>query len=374
MHATIAQRDLRRGLAAATRAVAARSPLPILSHVLLSAEEQQLTLVATNLEIGISIALPATTVAAGAASVPARLLSDLVGDLSDQPLDLRLDSAHQTLQLRGRDARIDLRGLPAEEFPTLPSPGAAVAQIDAAPLRAAITQVAPMAARDDARPVLAGIAVQLQDDTAVLTGSDGFRLARRQLALASSVPTSQTLIIPARALAELARCLAEDDSPVTLSAAPDGGQARFQAGALTLISRLIDGRYPDVARIIPQSWITRAVCDRRALLNAARLAGYVASAAAQVVELTIGPGDAGPGQITLRAQAAEVGANELTCAAQMAGEYGVVRLNVSYLANALEAIASAQVALEIQGERRPVVIRPVGEEELVCVIMPMQLR
>jgi DNA polymerase III subunit beta len=377
MHLSCLQENLRRGLARVGRAVAGSSTLPVLSHVLLASDAGRLKLAATNLEIGMTTWIGAKLATEGAISVPARLLIDVVNSLPNQVIDLSLDSPSQTLHLRCADSTIAIKGIAADEFPTIPSipHDAATASVPANILREVIDQVAFAAATDDTRPALTGVALHIAGQRAMMIASDGFRLAQRVVMLPQSIASPIDAIIPARALIELARNLGETTADVHMSITPTGGQITFQTDDLELVSRLIEGKYPDVQRIIPQQFQTRAVLDRQNVAQAMKLASYIATAATNVVKLRLEPGDEQKsGQLTISATAAEVGENQTVREGMISGEGGQILLNVDYVVDALQAITTPQLALELQSIQSPAVFKPVGTNDYVCVIMPMHLR
>ncbi len=377
MRLSCLQENLRRGLANASRAVAHKSTLPILSHLLLASDAGRLKLAATNLEMGILTWVGANVVAEGAIAVPARLLNDVVAGLPNDIIDLALDSASQTLHLRCGDFAVAIKGMEADEFPVIPtvSAGESSAILPARCLREVIEQVVFAAATDDTRPLLTGVAFHLMGCEATLTASDGFRLARRTLPLPQPVATPIDVLVPARALAEVARTVGDSDGDVQIVVTASGGQIVFRAEQAELVSRLIAGQYPDIQRIIPRSYRTRAVLDRLQLTQAIKLAACFASAATNVVKVHIDAGsDQAPGRLTISATAGEIGENHTVREGIISGEGGQILLNVGYVADALHAITTSHLALELQNAQSPAVFKPVGADEYVCVIMPMHVR
>jgi DNA polymerase-3 subunit beta len=377
MQLSCLQENLRRGLASVGRCVANKTTLPVLSHVLLATDAGRLKLAATNLEIGMTTWIGAKVMTDGAITVPARLLIDVVNNLPNQVIDLSLDHPSQTLHLHCADSVIALRGIEANEFPTIPTAphDATTAVVPAKLLREVIDQVVFAAATDDTRPILTGVALQIAGERVSVIASDGFRLAQRVLFLPHSMTSPIDVIIPARAMIELARNISESTADVHLSITPTGGQITFQTDDLELVSRLIEGKYPDVQRIIPQQFQTRAVLDRHHVAQAIKLASYIATAATNVVKLHLEPGNEyAAGKLTITATAAEVGENQTVREGMIAGEGGQILLNVGYIVDALQAIPTPQLALELQTVQSPAVFKPVGMSDYVCVIMPMHLR
>ncbi len=377
MKLTCLQENLKRGLATVSHAVAARSTLPILANVLLATDGGRLKLAATNLEIGITHWIGAQVQEAGAITVPAKLLADVVGGLPNDRITLTLDARTATLRVECGRFVSNIKGADADEFPTMPSITDREATISLPPdvLRQAIEQVAFAAATDESRPVLTGVLVRLREQTMFMAAADGFRLATRQVPLPEAVSKPVDFIVPARALLELARIAGESEGPISMTVTPGGGQVLFQTATTEFVSSLIDGRFPDIERVIPQQYATRVIVDTAELAKAVKLASYFATASQNAIKLTMEPGgELGPGRLVISANATDVGDNrgELDCMVQ--GEGGQIALNVRFLSDLLGVLKTAQLAIETQSPQSPGVFKPVGQEGYLHIIMPMSIR
>ena len=376
MRISCLQENLRRGLGVVSHAVAGKSTLPVLSNVLLSTDNGRLRLAATNLEIGITHWIGAKVEEDGAITIPAKLLNDVVSGLPNDRVTMTLDARTQTLKIECGRFVSNVKGIEADEFPTIPSfeGSTPTATIPPALLREAIEQVAFAAANDDSRPVLTGVLLRIRDHQAILAAADGFRLATRTLSLPEVDATLES-IIPARSLSELARIIGDSDQPVALTITPAGSQVLFHTENTELISRLIEGKFPDFERIIPAQFDTRTVLETSDVAKAVKLASFFASASQNVVKFTIeSGGDLKPGKLVISSNAAEVGDNRGEVDGSVHGEGGQIALNVKYLSEALNAIKTAQVAVETQTAQSPAVLKPVGQDGYVHIIMPMSLR
>ncbi len=370
------QENLKRGLATVSHAVAGKSTLPVLSNILLATDQGRLKLAATNLDIGITCWIGAQVEEEGAITIPARLLNDVVGSLPNDKITLSLDSRTQAINLTCARFTSNIKGIEADEFPPIPTvvDRSAIAVLPASLLREVIDQVAFAAANDDSRPVLAGVLIRMRGNEAIFAAADGFRLAKRTVNLPEPVATSQEFIVPARALSELGRIIGDTET-VFLVVTPDGNQVLFHTESTDLVSRLIDGKFPDFERIIPTSYATRTVLETQELAKAVKLASFFASASQNIAKLTMEPGtQLGPGKLTISANAAEVGDNTGELDGSIDGEGGQIALNVKYLAEALNAIKTAQVSIETQTAQSPGVFKPIGQEGYVHIIMPMTIR
>lgn len=377
MKLTCLQENLKRGLATVSHAVAGKSTLPVLSNVLLATDGGRLKLAATNLEVGITHWIGAQVQEEGATTVPAKLLTDVIGGLPNDKVTLTLDSRTQTVKVECGRFTSNIKGIEADEFPTIPTIADRSPSVSLPPdlLREAIDQVAFAAASDDSRPVLAGVLVRFRDNRLYMGAADGFRLATRTVALQEPVAQHGEFIVPARALSELARIATDASGPVTITVTPGGSQVLFHTENTELVSRLIEGKFPDVERIIPAKYDTRTVLDTAELAKAVKLASYFASASQNVVKLIMEPGgELGPGRLVISSNAAEVGDNTGELDGMIHGEGGQIALNVKYLAELLGAVKTAQIALETQGSQSPGVFKPVGQDGYIHIIMPMSIR
>lgn len=371
------QENLKRGLAIASHAVAGKSTLPVLSNVLLATDEGRLKIAATNLEIGITVWIGAKIEEEGAITIPAKLLSDVVGGLPNDKITLALDPRTQTVHLTCARYEASIKGIEADEFPVIPTIAERKPTAAFPPdlLRETVDQVAFAAATDDTRPVLAGVLMRLKGKTATFAAADGFRLALRTVELPEPVAEPQEVIVPARALTELARIIGDAEGDVEITVTPNGGQVLFHTESTDLVSRLIEGRYPDIERIIPSSFATRTVLDTQDLAKAVKLASFFATASSNIVRLTIeSGGDLGPGKLTISANAAEVGDNTGVLDGMVHGEGGQIALNAKFLGEALNAIKTPQIALETQTPQNPGVFKPVGADGYLHIVMPMTVR
>ena len=239
------QENLAKGLAIVGRAVATRSPLPVLSNVLLATDQGRLKLSAMNQEIGIVHWIGCKVETEGEVTVLARLLSEFVGSLPNERVDLELDSENLTLHLNCGRYQANVKGIAAEEFPPIPlGDGDPTLVLDATLLRESIEQVAMAAASDDPRQYLQGVAVIIEPDKVVLVASDGFRMAVRTLAVESGVSEKTEFIVPARSLTELSRVLTDSEHPVEIRLTQNRNQVIFSTGDVHLVSRLIEGTFP----------------------------------------------------------------------------------------------------------------------------------
>ncbi len=381
------QENLKRGLATVGRAVAGKSPLPVLSNILLATDNGRLKLAATDLEIGITCWIEAEVEEEGAITLPARLFGDIVGNLPNDHVRLSLDARTQTITLECGRFTNNLKGIEADDFPPIPTATdqESMMRVPAPALRHCIEQIAFAASNDESRPVLTGVLVRMHPNnqtggsTATFAAADGYRLATRAISLPEGALDAgedmSEFIIPARALSELSRVIGDSAEEVHMSVTPGGAQMFFSLDSVALNTRLLDGKFPDFERIIPAEYTTRSLIDTQELMKAVKLASFFATNNQNFVKLSVEPGDeSAPGKVTISANAAEIGDNKGELDATIEGEGGQLAMNVKFLNEALAVMGTSQIALEMQTSQNPGVLKPVGETEYVHIIMPMTLR
>jgi DNA polymerase III subunit beta len=363
------QENLARGLSVVSRAVSSRSTLPVLANVLLKTEDAGLKLTATNLEIGITYWVPGKIESDGATTVPAKLLTDLVNSLpAGDKIDLEL-GAGESLHLKSGRFETHIKGIDAEEFPAIQTAGdRPTTRVAQNVLRRALTETAFAAASDEARPILTGVLARFEGDQLTLAAADNYRIAVKTIPILDAVPET-SVVIPARALNELARVLADVDDPVDIVLAGGRNQVLFHLDGVDLVSRLIDGQFPNYQQVVPKDHATRAVLDREELLKAVRPAALIAHESANIVKLQISSdGESG---ITVSANA-EVGDHVGQVEAAVEGDGTTIAFNARYLADVLTNVDADQFALELNGPLSPGVFKPVGDERYVHVVMPVR--
>ncbi len=375
MKVSVLQENLAQGLSIVSRAVSPRSTLPVLSNVLVATDEGRLRLSATNLEIGITCWIGAKIEEEGSTTVPARTFADLVGTLPKDQVQMELSVRTQTLHVHCATTHTDIKCIDSQEFPPLPAPDMKEGIVlNVADLREMIRQVVFAASTDEARPVLTGVYIRIEGEQVEMAAADGFRLSVRTAQLSAPAPQPVQAIIPARALSELARIISDGEETVTMVFPPGRGQVVFRTQNIELVSQLIEGNYPDFHQIIPRSYQTRTVVSTQAFLNACKQAEIFARDGSLTARLNIIPGgELQPGQVTISAQSEATGSNETVIEANIEGSPILIAFNVRFLREALDAIATPNVALETTSAKSPGVLRPLGDDDFLHVIMPMHI-
>jgi DNA polymerase-3 subunit beta len=366
---SVMQENLARGLQIVSRAVSTRSTLPVLNNVLLRTEDGGLKLTATNLEIGITYWVPGKIDTGGSMTVPARLLADIVAGLpANERVDLELQP-QETLHIQAGRFETRIKGIDAEEFPAIPTAGERpTTRVPQNVLRVALGEVTFAAATDEARPILTGVLARFEGDKLTFAAADNYRIAVKTINVLDPVEET-SVVVPARALHELSRVLADIDEPVDIVLSPSRNQILFHLEGIDLVSRLIDGQFPNYQQVLPKGFTTKAIVDRDQLLKAVRLASLIASSSANIVKLQVGK-DAEIG-VTVSA-AADVGDNRSEVEAEVEGDGTTIAFNARYLIDVLTNVDAEQFSVELNGPLSPGVFRPVGDEHYTHVVMPVK--
>ena len=375
MKVSVLQENLAHGLGIVSRAVSPRSTLPVLGNILVATDEGRLRLSATNLELGITCWIGAKIEEEGSTTVPARTFTDLVSTLPPNQVSMDLNVRTQTMNIRCGASNTDLKCIDSQEFPPMPTLDMEEGiEIDADDLREMIRQVAFAASADEARPILTGVLMTVEDEEITFAAADGFRLSVRTTKLASPLEKDLRAVIPARSLSELARVSADGSKTITMMLPPQSGRVIFRTENTELVSQLIEGTFPDYAQIIPQGHDTRTVLSTDAFLKACKQAEIFAREGSLIAQVSITPGgDLKPGIVEISGQSEETGSNQTIVDASIDGPPVLIAFNVRYLREVLDVVHTPNVALETTTGTSPGVIRPVGEKDFLHVIMPMHL-
>jgi DNA polymerase-3 subunit beta len=373
---TCLQENLAKGISIVSRVVSTRAVLPVLSNILLATDDGRLKLAATDLSTSITCWIGAKVEEEGEITVPARLLSDFVSTLPSAQIQMDLVTRTKSLRLKCAQFEADVHGIDAQDFPLIPS-DVTDHKIEIPPdvLRQMVEQVTLAAApSEEGRLVLTGTLAEFQGSQLTMVSADGFRLSLRRAQLSEEVPEPLEVIIPARALRELARVSVEEKDPIEIIVTPNRNQVLFRLSNIEIVSQLIEGKFPDYNQIIPSSYGTRVVVNTHDLMRAFRISVLFSRDVANIVRLEMLPGsELTPGRLTVESTA-EVGQNVGELDATVEGEQMEIAFNGRYLIDMLNVIGTDQVALEATNPSRPGILKPVGDENLVYVIMPMHIK
>jgi DNA polymerase-3 subunit beta len=364
---TTKREDLVSKLSIVSRAVSTRAATQALSGVLLTATEGRVTLSATDLDLGLETALAADVAAEGSVLLPGRLLAEVARSLADQTVEIESREAEHDVEIRSGSSSFHLRVLPAEDFPKLPSAeGATALKIPAKALEASIDLVARAASRDDMRPVLTGVFVTAGGAEMTMVATDSYRLAVKRTELESELGGEIDANIPARALRELGRILSSEGADAAaITLLPN--QAVFEAGAITLTTRLIEGQFPNYRQLLPESYEHDVRLPRSEFLEVTRRVSQLAQRNAPL-RLSFAPGE-----LTVAAETPDVGDAEETMPAAFEGEPLEIGFNPEFLKEGIESVGGEEVLLRLISPLRPGLLQPVEGEDFRYLVMPIRL-
>lgn len=365
MKFSILQQDLLPDLQAVSRSVGVHSTLPVLDNILLSVEGKKLKVAATNLEIGVIKFIPIDDGVVGEVTVPAKTLVELITGLGQSKLTL--ESEGEILTVECGKFKASINGISASEFPAIPLSSNKIISFPK-DIFLTSSQILFAAALDEGRPVLTGILTDCKGSKLDFVATDGFRLAHRKIDLPKGIGDFQSLI-PKRTFEEVLRIISEQDAEVVeISTSENQNQVVFKIGETIVSSRLIEGTFPAWEKIIPQTIAGRAVVDKEQLLKGVKLASIFAKNEANIVVLT-----AKKGYLGIKSSAKEIGNQENQVEAEVEGEELQIAFNVKFLQDALSNIPTSQVTIEFSGPLSASLIKPVGEEGLEFIVMPVRL-
>ena len=377
MKVSVLQENLSKGLNIVNRAVENRPTMPVLGNILIDTEDSQLKLAAINMTLGLGITcwIGAKIERSGAITLPAKTFYDLVNNLSPERVDLDLDVATQTVNLRCGGTKSNIKGIDADEFPPVIGDEGGDIKVSGKALKEMINQTVFAAATEDNRPILTGVYTLLQDNILTMAAADGYRLAVRTTELEQSFDGIIEMVIPGKAMAEVARIISDDDEHVYITLPKDRDIVMFHMNNVNVSSQLLEGKFPDFRAIIPRNYSTETVMYTADLLRACQRAEIFARDSAYTGRLAVMPPKAAgePGEVTIVGKSAERGDNEGLLDASVEGEPLDISFNIKYLIEVLRVIPDERVILQSNGATNPGVLRPEHRDDFVHVIMPMSV-
>ena len=362
MKLQVTQENLHKALNTVARIANTRGTLPVLANVLIKTVNGRLSIAATNLDIATTQYIGAKIEGEGAITVPARLMQDFVGSLPSGVINLELDEFR--LHVSTDQYTSVINGVSAEEFPIMPAiENARHWTIAGASLKRALQQVVFAASNDEARPVLTGVYLHTVDGKLCIAATDSHRLAEKELGPSQEVIQ---LLVPASALQDVLRILGDFEDDVVV--ASDDQQVLFQIGEVELVARLIEGKYPDYRKLIPQDFATTAVLKRADLLNIAKVSSLFARESAGSITINI---DEAKQSISIRSVASQLGENTATAEAKITGS-GSITLNSRFLLDGLQALSCEEVFFGCNGKLDATVLRAASASDYTHIVMPLK--
>ena len=376
MRVSVVQDQLAKALGVVSRAFGNRATMPILGYVLASTDGERLRLTATNLETSITAWVPARVLSDGVACLQGSVIRETVGALP-AGRDVSIEAKATALRVECERVGVNLKGADPAEFPSVSLlDGVPAVRLHAGEFRRAIEQVAFAAAKDESRPVLSGVNLRIGGGALRLSAADGFRLSIKTHELATTDDVD--VIVPARAMLEVARAIGSDEDEVEVMVASNRTQVGFSvptvSGRVLVTTRLLEGVFPDLDRVVPAEAATTVTIDREALSRAVKVASIFARDSAHNIRLDVTADSEDGlvwGSVTVSGASNDHGDNQTTVPCRVAGADCSVNFSSEFLAEWLASVRSVQVTLALGSAITPGTFRSIEEPGLVHVIMPM---
>lgn len=363
------QENLNFGLNVVGRLSPRSGSLPILNNILIQCQAEGAYLLATNLEMGVKCLVRGKTEKEGEFTVPARLFGDCVGLLSDK-VDLELKE--QSLEITSGSTKTKIKGMPSSEFPLFPKIEDGEKIIcKKSDISQAIGQVAFASAENETRPELSGVFLKIksQDKKIIMAATDSYRLAEGKINISNEVGKDVSVIVPGRALQELSRILnfvKEDGDEVTIEVGAN--QISFTYGNIEIISRLIDGAYPDYEQIIPKEFKTKATFKKETLSRVVKAASLFSRSGIYDVTLKAVPGEG----VEVVSANSQLGEYRTMVEAEVSGDECAIVFNYRYVLDGLQAMGVSEVTMQTVDSANPCLFSPAGNPDYLYIIMPIR--
>lgn len=361
MKITVNQKNLKQAVALTEKIVSRNASLPILSNILIKTENGRVRLSATNLEIGTHVFIGAKITEVGEIAVPARIFSDFVSAAASEKINLA--TKNNSLSVTSDDYKTQILGFDPKDFPIIPKlKNEVIAVIGAGELKSGLLSVSDSMAVSETRPELAGVYLGIKNNSAVFASTDGFRLS--EVSVPAKNQESFTAILPRSTVTELIRICSDFGGDISIRSADN--QISFSNEDCELVSRVVDGNYPDYQKVIPERSVSKALVKKEDLEKNLRLAGLFSSATSEVKLACTGD------VLTISSKNSDKGEIETKVAAMLKGEDFEISLNYRYLLDALKNLPTSDGVVEFTGQNSPFIIRPGNSQKATYLVMPLR--
>lgn len=369
MKFTCTQENLYRGLSVVNHLAGKNTTLPILNNVLLKAEDGMLELSTTNLEVGIKCHIRGKIEQPGAFTIQSRLLTDYVGLLPKQPVDVELKDQEVYVSCQSFETKV--KGVAADDFPLIATVSDTQSvSVEIAEFKEALGQVLFSVALDETRPEINGVLFSLSKNKLILAATDGFRLSERVLDLGKDAKEQEAkFIVPYRTMQELSRILGESLDEKNVTIAWSDNQVMFTFAGIELVSRLIEGQYPDYQQIIPTHFKTEVLLEAKEFIQLIKSAALFCRAGINDVHITL---NAEKKSLEVKAANSQLGENKGAMKAEISGDDNDIVFNYRYVLDGLQAMDSSQVQLKIIDKHNSGVFLPAGKGSYTYIVMPIK--
>ena len=372
------QENLNKALNIVGKIINKNTTLPILNNILLKTDKGRLKLSSTNLELGINCWVGSKIEEDGEITVPTRLFANFISSLPNNNVEIKLKG--DSLNIKCDKYKTNIKGLNAKEYPLIPKIEAApIFKINSSEFKQALIQILPAISSSESRIEITGVFLNLTEldkNKIVLVTTDSYRLAEKTLVLKKENINKEALnlagnitsvIIPKNAIQELIRDLDDDENLLEVMISEN--QILFKFDNADMISRLLEGKYPDYKQIIPTKFETEAVVNINEIATAIRVAGLFVSASSNNIELKTYPNS---NVLEISSGVSEVGNNNTKVAAEIKGKELEVMYNHRYLSDGFGGIDGEKAILKINSEKLPTVLTSATDKGLLYVIMPVR--
>lgn len=359
------QENLNKGLSLVANIANKSSNLPILNNVLLKADKEGLTLITTDLEIGVKASVRGKIEQEGEFTVDAKLLHNFVSFLPKENIELNL--TNDSLEIKSSNQETAIKGLAAEDFPLIPEMERTnFVELPVQEFKRGLGQVLLAASLDSSRVEINAVNFDFQNNGLVLAATDSYRLAEKKLKLNNGQKIS--LIIPLKTLQELSRILGEQ-AEKKLKIYFNDNQILFEFDGVELTSRVIDGRYPDYNQIIPAQFKTEAKCEISKLVPAIKSVALFCKQGINDIRLSL---DSKKQKIIIATASSHTGTSVAKVDAKISGEDNDIVFNYRYLLDGLAQLGSHDVSIKINNNAAPGLLQPVNEDKYIYLVMPIR--
>ncbi|MCB4792234.1 MAG: DNA polymerase III subunit beta [Elusimicrobia bacterium] len=348
--------------------VSPRSTLPILSNFLMEAEGQTIKLSSTDLEVGVSCFIKGEIVKEGSITIPAKRFSDIVRELNDDKnIEIKTDESNE-INIKCEKSHFVLMGLPKADYPVLPSfPKEGAFTVSQPVLKKMLRRTVFSASMDETRYVLNGVYLILEEENLKMVATDGRRLSYIYKS-GMDKKIERRAIIPSKAVNELQRVLASDDEKEEVKIGLTENQIAFQFSLITIISRLIEGTFPNYEQVIPKKFESQIKVNTKNILSAVRQMALLVSDKTSIVKFFFANN-----VLRISASAAGLGSGEVELDIDYKGQKLEIAFNPSFLIDIFKNIDEDELYFELTSSLNPAVVRPVNDKNYICVVMPMRL-
>ncbi|MDA8234326.1 MAG: DNA polymerase III subunit beta [Clostridia bacterium] len=357
--------NLVNGVQIVQRAVSSKNTLPILSGILIKTEGDTLKLTATDLEIGIECRIPVTVIEEGSVVLPARYLGDIVRRLPDTKIEIITNQENFSTAIKYGKSEFTIHGLAAEDFPLLPDiQGQQSFSIKADLFINMIKQVVFATSVNSNRPIFTGALLTVENDDLIMVATDTHRVAFCR-SLTNGVNSQLNVIIPGKSLNEISRIMNNDDDEIKMTITDN--QILFEGEGICLISRLIEGQFPNYQQVLPQGYKSKVKINTRELIEAAERAALLARDGSSVIKLEIKAD-----KLMISSNTPDIGRAYEEINVNLVGEDIQIAFNSKYLLDALKVIDTEEIYLELNGPLSPGVLKPVNNDNYIYLILPIR--